>query len=113
MADRKPRPVARDAWLPPNWEPADASAMQALAEGVANADQQKRALRWIMVAAAGVDEPSYRPDSDQTVFAEGRRFVGLQIRKLLIINVSAFVRAQQHAEDRKPAGRNPAGRQPG
>lgn len=81
---------ALPAWLPPDWELADATAMQALHAGSADADQQKRAFDWIINKAAGTYDVSYRPDSDQTSFAEGRRFVGLQIVKLVKINVSAM-----------------------
>lgn len=69
--------------MPSKYVKPDVYALQALAEGKATSDQQKRALQWI-VDCAGTYDLSYRPDSpDQTVFAEGKRFVGLQIVKLL------------------------------
>ena len=44
------------------------------------------ALRWIVNVAAGTYEPSFRSDADggdrETAFAEGRRYVGMQIVKL-------------------------------
>lgn len=64
----------------PTCEPADAAAIQALQRGNATTEQQKRALTWIIEKAATTYETSYRkggPEGDrETVFAEGRRFVG-------------------------------------
>lgn len=75
------------AWMPAKWEPADCEAMQALGRGEASADQQKRALDWIITKAAETYEPSYRSDADggdrETAMAEGRRWVGLQVVKLV------------------------------
>ena len=64
----------------PSCEPADAAAIQALQRGAATADQQKRALIWIIERAAGTYQTSYRKGDREaereTTFAEGRRFVG-------------------------------------
>lgn len=80
-------------WKPPAYEPADASAFQALARGEANQEQQTRALKWLIERAAATYELSYSPRSDRdTAFAEGRRFVGLQVVKMLKLNVSELVR---------------------
>lgn len=87
------------AYLPPPYEPADASAIQALLIGEANKDQQQRALKWIIESAAGTYDLSYRPGSDgdrETAFAEGRRFVGLNVVKLTRLNVSKLVRNEEH-----------------
>ena len=67
------------------YETADAYALKAVANGTANEEQQRRAMRWVIEAAAGTYELSYRPgdSSRDTDFAEGRRFVGLQIVKLI------------------------------
>ena len=72
----------------------DAAAIQALYRGDATEDQQRRAFEWIVEKAAMAGDMSYRPgglegDRD-TAFAEGRRFVGNQIRKLNILNLAAF-----------------------
>ena len=83
MKEEKPRDFA---WLPANYTSHDVTAIQAVAAGQANADQQKRALQWIMLMAAEINEISYRSDAHggdrETAFAEGRRFVGLQVKKL-------------------------------
>lgn len=81
---RKPRDPA---WLPASYTLADVSAVQALALGEAQPHQQKAALDWIIRCAAGTYEPSYRSDADggdrETAYAEGRRFIGLSLIKLV------------------------------
>lgn len=75
------------AWKPVAWEIADEVALKAMATGEASPDQQRRAMDWIVRQAAGTYELSFRSDADggerETAFAEGRRFVGLQIVKLV------------------------------
>lgn len=93
---RAPRPPKDHAsWKPPEWELPDASALQALERGEANASQQQRALKWIIEQAAATYGMSYRPGESgdrDTAFAEGRRFVGLQCVKLLRLNLGAMRR---------------------
>lgn len=86
------------AWFPPPYELADASAIQALARGEADSAQQIKALQWIIIRAAYTDEVAYWPDSDQTVFAEGRRFVGIQIKKMMILNLNTLAKAKRERE---------------
>jgi hypothetical protein len=75
---------------PPLWELADVTALQLLATGECPPDLQKRALDWI-IQAAGTYDISFHPDGDRaTAFAEGKRFVGLQIVKLLALDRSKF-----------------------
>lgn len=73
--------------MPVGYEQADVYALQALNAGTADPSQQARALRWIIERACETYEVSYRSDRDggdrETAFAEGRRFVGLQVVKLL------------------------------
>ncbi len=67
---------------PAPFDEVDLIALQAVAQGIASADQQKHALKWIVEMAARVYEPSFKfgPDGDRkTIFLEGRRWVGLQI----------------------------------
>ncbi len=78
--------------LPAEYELADVSALQALQQGVANEDQQKRALRWVIERAAGTYEAHFYPEERFTTFALGRAFVGQQIVKMLRLNVSALRR---------------------
>lgn len=92
--------ATRSPWLPAEWDPADISAIQALQKGEASPDQQRRALDWIIISAAGTYEASYRPGGQEgerdTCFAEGRRFVGNQIVKALKISLYAL-RTKQNA----------------
>lgn len=90
MAEKKkrvfvPPPVPYEPAL---WEAPDAAAMQALQKGTANPDQQKRALDWIINNAANVYDLEYRPDSRDHAFCSGRRFVGLQVIKMLNLNLT-------------------------
>lgn len=76
-------------WFPPPYELADINAIRGLQAGTASSDQQQRALKWIIENACATYELSYRPTNDRdTSFAEGRRFVGLQIVKALHMDTS-------------------------
>lgn len=79
--------------LPP-WGSGEAEivyAIRAMQGGIANAEQQRIAWRYMMFvsgASQEFDGLSYRPDGPiggerATTFAEGKRFVGLMISKLL------------------------------
>lgn len=76
---------------PPTWEIADASAFQAMQRGEATPEQQQRVLDWLVHRACRTYDVTYEPGSyDATAFSEGRRFVGLQIVKMLKINIAAW-----------------------
>jgi hypothetical protein len=80
-------------WYPPAYELADIMAIKGLAAGTASADQQQRAIKWIIENACATYDLSYRPTSDRdTSFAEGRRFVGLEIVKALKLDISKLQR---------------------
>lgn len=69
-----------------------AVAIQAVAEGRANEQQQMLALRCIVEELCGYYELSFSPDSErETAFAEGKRFVGAQIVKLTRLNYNELV----------------------
>lgn len=88
---RAPKPKTKTAWQPPEWELADAYAIQKLIEGKADEAQQKRAIDWIINKAAQTYDMAYRPESARdTDFALGRAFVGQQIVKLIKLNLQAF-----------------------
>lgn len=78
------------AYLPALWDVADAVAIQALAAGTATPEQQRRALDWIVLRASNTDDFEYRSDTRDHAFASGRRFVGLQIRKIIGLNLAVF-----------------------
>ena len=80
-------------WYPPEYEPADVSAIKGLFAGTASPEQQQRALKWIIESACATYELSFRPTSDRdTAFAEGRRFVGLQLVKALHLDLEVIKR---------------------
>lgn len=66
---------------------ADAIAIRAVAQGDASPDQQKRAIEAIIGRIACTDDMSFRAEDHggmfETAFAEGKRYVGLQIRKMI------------------------------
>ncbi len=75
----------KDPWKPPKYDLGDADAIQALGRGEATADQQIRVLVFIQDVICNRNDMSYRPGPDgdrNTVFAEGKRYVGNQIFKL-------------------------------
>jgi hypothetical protein len=89
----KPKAAAKASWPwhPVNLEGADADifALQALANGIANEGQQKRALEFILQKVCEVDRLEFWPGGGDydgrraTDFSGGKRFVGLQIRRVL------------------------------
>lgn len=78
------------------YELSDVSALQALERGEADSDQQKRALAWVVNVASMTYQPTFMPDTHESAFAEGRRFVGLQTVKLLKVSLNALRKAQNH-----------------
>jgi hypothetical protein len=86
-----------EPWAATQWTKADAYALKALANGTANEAQQKRALDWIL-RTCGLRDLSFRPESDRaTAFAEGKRFVGLQIAKMMQLPAGVIEAAENAA----------------
>ncbi len=83
----KPLKPAPGPYLPVDYTNTDIYALQALRDGVATKGQQQHALKYIVERICGTYDLSYRPgaaDGDRdTSFAEGKRYVGLQIVKFL------------------------------
>ena len=75
---------------PPNYTKSIIYALKALQAGNANEEQQQRALAWVIKNAAGTYDSEYRETDRETAFAGGRRFVGLQIVKLLNLTGTAI-----------------------
>lgn len=74
---------------PANYDVADLYAVQMVAAGKANEMQQQRALKWIIEEVAGTYDLGWHPESDHaSSFVAGRRFVGLQIVKALVVNTA-------------------------
>lgn len=82
-------------WYPARYEKADVRALKNLAAGTASPEQQQRAMKWIIEQACATYDLSYRPTSDRdTSFAEGRRFVGLQIVKALNLDLAILEKTE-------------------
>lgn len=85
-------------WRPAAYEDADVAAFQALAEGKASPDQQRRALKWLIERACATYDLSYRPGGEDgardTVFAEGKRAVGLEVVKLIKLKIGQLRRKE-------------------
>ncbi len=63
-------------------------ALQAVAQGVANETQQRRAIEFIISDLCESNRMSFYPGDEgrrATDFAEGKRWVGLQIARILKI----------------------------
>lgn len=87
---------------------ADVTALQA----VSRTPDGERALRCIVEKLAQTYQVSYRPQSDRdTAFAEGRRFVGLQIVKLLLPQTLQQLRDRHGRTGSKDPSRNPTAEQ--
>lgn len=80
-------------WKAVNSEIDIAAAFQALQRGDATGDQQRRTLKFVITDLCRTHDLSFRPGPDgerATTFAEGKRFVGLQIVKLLNVSLEAL-----------------------
>lgn len=72
------------SWMPVPYKAYNVRCIQALARGDAPPEMQRDALDWIVKTVAATYDMSYRPESERdTCFAEGRRFVGNQLVKML------------------------------
>ncbi len=70
-------------------------AIQALAVGNATEGQQRQALETIF-QICGLDDLSFDPESTHdTAFAEGKRFVGLQVLKLSKLSSTLLQEAER------------------
>jgi len=95
-----PAPDPSSAVARPDLSIGQVSAIKALARGEATPDQQRIAVEYLLHGLSVVDGLSFRPDAlggqRETDFAEGRRFVGLQLRRIVLLP------ANQLVEDLKP-----------
>jgi hypothetical protein len=81
-------PQAAEPWqIPPAMANADIFALQALERGTANPAQQQRAIAFIELTLCATDRMSFYPGGldgrRASDFAEGKRWVGLQLRRVL------------------------------
>lgn len=77
------------SWMPAKYEKKHVGAIQAIARGDASDHQQRLFMDYLINELCVTYDLSFRPDSIRdTDFAEGRRFVGLQLVKMTKINIS-------------------------
>jgi hypothetical protein len=73
-------------WQFPKIDSADIFAVQALAKGIANEGQQQRAFDYILRVLCETDRMTFWPGAEDgrraTDFAEGKRWVGVQLRRI-------------------------------
>jgi hypothetical protein len=80
----------KSPYLPPDYDEEVIYAVIALTKGVASDAQQMLVWKYIMYLSGASEEfqdLSYRPGNEgqrDTDFAEGKRFVGIMLRKLLL-----------------------------
>lgn len=80
--------AARAPWLPAEYDIADAGAIQALQRGDASPTQQQRALQFFIVDLCGTYDATYFPEARDSDFAQGKRWPGLQLVKMLNLALS-------------------------
>lgn len=119
MSNRRYRP-----WLPVEVRPdnempesnrqirkADCVAIQAIAAGVANEDQQKRAFAAIL-HICGTNDLAWMPEEHggdrDTAFAAGKQHIGFQLRKLATVSLSILT--GENNGRREQSERNASGR---
>lgn len=91
-----------EAHSPAGYDESVVLAIRALVEGKASEGQQKAAIDWIIKDASRLYDMSYRPgDVTATAFAEGRRFVGSQIVKMLQPQTLAAARKASEKQEAK------------
>ena len=109
----KPQP-----WMPPDWDEDVLWAVRQLSQGKANTGQQQLAWDWLMYltgASESFSDLSFRPGEDgrrATDFAEGKRFVGLQVRKMLATALTPTPEPYAEPEAKPPRRRRAAPKQP-
>ena len=80
---------AKDPWTPIVPTQREANAIKSLAAGNANDVQQGEVLAFIF-RLTGIKDLEFRPDERASVFASGKRFVGLQIAKTINLSSEAI-----------------------
>ena len=87
--------------VPVAYKSADVAAIQAISRGEASAEQQIRFLKWLIEQCAGTYDFHFFEGERETSFALGKAFVGQQCVKLLKLNVSSLVKAEESANAEK------------
>jgi hypothetical protein len=86
-------------YAPAEYEAQHVSAVQLLEKGECPEHLQKEFLRWLIEDVCRTYDMSYRVEPCDTAFAEGRRFSGNQVIKMLKLDASK-VRREDEPEHR-------------
>lgn len=95
-------------FAPPNYRSdrgkSGVSAVKALYRGEADKPVQQFAIEWIIEDLCRTRDISYRPDDAggdrDTAFAEGRRFVGLQLARILTLSFERLTQPEKYDKER-------------
>jgi hypothetical protein len=88
---KRPKALKRPAPLAlPDIDISEAAAIKALNSGTATAEQQKRALDWIIKKGCMIGGISMADDSLKTAFNEGKRFVGANLLFIVAEPIASF-----------------------
>jgi hypothetical protein len=95
MAAKAEKPKAKlfEPWAPPAIDLPTLAALQAVASGNATADQQQRAMRFIVERIGWAYEDTWCPGADgerNSAFAQGRRRVGTMLVSFLNADLDNF-----------------------
>ena len=86
MKPARPKSQPDRPWQMPSIKDADIFALQAVAKGAANNMQQQRAYEYVVRTLCETDRMTFWPGGEDgrraTDFAEGKRWVGLQLRRI-------------------------------
>lgn len=89
---KKSPEVEGKAYYPVQTDLPMAAAMQALRRGEATPEQQTKLTDWLINDVCRTYDLSWRESERETSFAEGRRFVGLQLVKFIKIDLNLLKR---------------------
>lgn len=99
VTKKKAPPAA--PWAPIEWANClpQIHALRAVAAGTATAEQQREFFRWVVEDLCKTYDLSFRPGNpEDTTFAEAKRFIGLQIVKLLKIRLNVDTAKSEQGE---------------
>jgi len=83
-------------YAPTEYEPRHVSAVQLLERGECPPHLQQEFLRWLIEDVCRTYDMSFRSNPYQTAFAEGRRFSGNQVVKMMKIDASKLTRGDEN-----------------
>jgi hypothetical protein len=86
MKPARPKSRPDRPWQIPRIDDADIFALQAVAKGTASGAQQQRAYEYVVRSLCETDRMTFWPGGEDgkraTDFAEGKRWIGLQLRRI-------------------------------